>query len=230
MIKFSEMLEDKMIRKMMLLALICMFLIPGAVWAKKEKTVIYTDNVLTDQKYHFTMKVSKDWKVKAMSEPDIERVYLEKKNYSVNQQAKSYGGDYTIPTVLIYAQDFNGTIDDFEALLKKSLEEHRTDNDLIAKLGLLMDADFVGSSDVKLDTLNARHMILKRNYKRVLTSDSFNSGSVQQADKYINDHEVHDLYVLKNGSAIIVIQMYSEREFYQESKIDFDKLINTFKM
>ena len=221
-----------MTRRILQFALLCLMLSPGAIWAKKEKTIVYADSVLTDQKYHFTMTVSKDWKVKSMDEPSIERAYLEKKNYSINQKIKAYGGDYTIPTVLIYAQDFNGTVEDFEALLKKSLEEHNSDNEIISKLGLLRDSDYVIGDDVKVGSHDSHHLLLKRNYHRILSTDPYDNDSkpTKNPDQYINDHEVHELYVFKQDSTLFVIQTYSEREFFQENKVDFDKLIASFKM
>ena len=77
--------------------------------AKKEKTIVVKDTLITDAKYNYSLVVSKNWKAKGFNEPSIERVFLEKKNYSVNPEVKTYGGDYTIPTIVIFAQEFNGT-------------------------------------------------------------------------------------------------------------------------
>jgi hypothetical protein len=221
-----------MARRILQVMILCLILSPAAIWAKKEKTIIYADSILTDQRFHYVMNVSKDWKVRSMTEPSVERAYLEKKNYSIDQKVKSYGGDYTIPTVLVYAQEFNGTAEDFEALLKKSLEEHNSDNEIISRLGLLRDSDFVNSGDVKVGSNEARYLLLKRNYHRVLSSDPYdnNADPTKNPDQYINDHEVHELYVFKQGATLFVIQDYSEREFFQENKVDFDKLIASFKM
>lgn len=90
--------------------------------AKKEKTIVVTDTLITDAKYQFTFAVNKNWKVKGFNEPSIERVFLEKKNYSVNPEIKTYGGDYTIPTIIVFAQEFSGTADDFISLLQASLK------------------------------------------------------------------------------------------------------------
>ncbi len=161
-----------MTRKLILCAVILALFVPAA-YAKKEKTITYKDSVLADGKYGFEMVVTKNWKVKGFNEPSLERVFLEKKNYSVNTDIKTYGGDYTIPTVLVFAQEFNGTVADFEALLRKSLDEHKSDNEIIGKLGLLMDSELVLAGDSVIDSLPVRQLILRRNYKRVLSADAY---------------------------------------------------------
>src|SRR4030067_3215906 len=128
--------------------------------AKKEKTITYGDSLLADNRYGYSMRVTENWKVKGFNEPSIERAFLEKKNYSVNREIQTYGGDYTIPAINIFVQEFNGTLDDFEALLKKSLDEHQSDNEIIRKLGLLRASEFVISGDTEIDSLPARLVML----------------------------------------------------------------------
>jgi hypothetical protein len=53
---------------------------------------------------------------------------------------------------------------------------------------------------------------------------------VQESEEVINDHEVHELFLVKKGDVLYVIQAYSEREFYPENKIDFDPLILSIKL
>jgi hypothetical protein len=201
-------------------------------YAKKEKTVTFKDGVLTDTIFHFSMQVPEIWKVRSFNEPSVERAFLEKKNYSINRKVQTYGGDYTIPTVIIFAQEFNGAAGDFEALLKKSMDEHRSDNEIISKLGILRDSDFIIAGDVIIDSLQGRLVLLKRNYKRVLAKDAYgrSPSPVQESEEVINDHEVHELFLVKKGDVLYVIQAYSEREFYPENKIDFDPLILSIKL
>lgn len=191
-------------------------------FAKKEKTIVVNDTLITDAKYNFTMSVNKNWKVKGFNEPSIERVYLEKKNYSVNPEVKTYGGDYTIPTIVVFAQEFSGSPDDFISILQASLEEHRSDNNIVQKLGLLMDSELVTSGDATIDSIKAKHVILKRNYKRLLAKDAYGGSTdpAQQPEKFINDHEVHELYILKKDNILFVYQAYSEREFYRGENMD----------
>lgn len=204
---------------------------PSAL-AKKEKTALFKDGVLKDLKYNYSLNVSSNWKVKEFKEPSVERAFLEKKNYSVNREVQTYGGDYTIPTVLIYVQEFNGSVGDFEALLKKSVEEHQSNNEVISKLGLLVDGEFVISGDVAIDSTRARQVILKRNYKRLLSADAYGRSTrpTDQPERYINDHEVHEIYLIKKDSLLYIIQAFSEREFYQENKVEFDALILSLKL
>ncbi len=220
-----------MMNRKFLAAIVMIVMLAPFASAKKEKTVIYQDSVITDAKYGYTMVVSDNWKVKPQNEPNLERVYIEKKNYSVNRLIQTYGGDYTIPTVELYATEFSGTPEDFEALLKKSLEEHRSDNEVIPKLGLLADAEFVISGNVKIDSLDALQIIVKRNYKRLLASDAYGrSSEQQQVEKVINDHEVHELFVFKRNNIIFVFHSYCEREFYsKENKDEFEAMAASIK-
>jgi hypothetical protein len=191
--------------------------------AKKEKTIVVSDTLITDAKYHFSMAVSKNWKVNSFNEPSIERVYMEKKNYSVNPEVKTYGGDYTIPTVVVFAQEFSGSMDDFISLLQASLDEHRSDNSIIQKLGLLMDSEMVTSGDAVVDsTIKAKHIILKRNYKRLLAKSAYGGSTdpSQQPEKFINDHEIHELYIFKKDNILFVFQAFCEREFYRQENMD----------
>ncbi|HBC47571.1 MAG TPA: hypothetical protein DEO84_05735 [candidate division Zixibacteria bacterium] len=209
-----------------LMAFMMVAILAPLATAKKEKTITYKDSTLTDAKYGYTMTVSNNWKVRAQTEPSTERAYLEKKNYSVNRMIQTYGGDYTIPTVMLFATDFNGTVEDFEALLVKSLEEHRTDNEIISKLGLLQDSELITSIESRVDSITARQIILKRNYKRLLANDAYGSQSVtQQVEKVINDHEVHEIFAFKKGNTLFVFHAFSEREFYgKENKAEFEAM------
>lgn len=195
--------------------------------AKKNKTASVKDNIATDLKYGWKLTVPDNWKAKNQKEPNVERLYLEKKNYQVNPYIRQYGGDYTVPHIIIYEQPFSGTVDDFENLIKKSLEEHRSDNDIINKLGLLLDSDFIVSSDVNLDDQAARQIYIKRNYKRLLYIPERGGGLTEGREEYINDHEVHEIYLFKKGDNILVFQAYSEREFYEANAVEFQAIVKS---
>lgn len=207
-----------MIKRIMILVLALTLTAPMA-FAKKKKTVEIKNNVITDTTFGWTMSFLDNWKAKALREPNVERVYLIQKNYSVNRNIQVYGGDYTIPTFSIFIQEFNGDVFAFEALLKRCLDEHKSENKIISKMRLLIDSDFITSGNVLIDSMEARQIYIKRNYKRVL--------DIRGSQKYINDHEVHEIYLLKKGSNIYVIQAYSEREFYEENAEEFLTLIQS---
>ncbi len=215
-----------------ILGALAVFVLSSSAIAKKEKTIIQKDTLITDIKYGFSFVVGNNWKVKDFKEPSVERAFLEKKNYSINREAQAFGGDYTIPTILVFAQDFNGTIDDFEALLKKSLDEHVSDNEIIPKLGLLRDSEFITSADLTIDSLPAKQLFLKRAYKRLLSSNPYSSeGRVErQTERYINDHEVHEIYLAKKDNVLYVFQAFCEREFYgKENKDEFQAMAKSFR-
>jgi hypothetical protein len=220
-----------MMARGILAALVMVALSASLAGAKKEKTITYKDGILTDAKYGYTMVVSDNWKVKSLDEPSVERAFIQKKNYSINRMSQTYGGDYTIPTVNLYAMEFDGTPEDFEDLLKTSLEEHRSDNEIIPKLHLLRDGEFVVSGPATIDSTECRQIVLKRNYKRLLANDAYGRYSdQQQVEKVINDYEVHELYVVKRNNILYVFHAYSEREFYsKENKDEFESMAASIK-
>jgi hypothetical protein len=210
-----------MFKKTILLALSVLLLASPAI-AKKNKTITKTDSTVTDTKYGWNMNYTENWKVKDFKEPSIERLYMIKKNYSVNQNLRTYGGDYTIPTFTILIKEFDGTLEDFEAMLKRNLVEHRSDDKLINKLGLARDAEFIVSGEVMIDSTQARQIYVKRNYKRVL--------DVRGRIEYINDHEVHEIYLIKVDNLIYVIQGYCEREFFETNSEEFHRMLDSFRL
>lgn len=231
-----------MLKKLTPVAILCLLIMPAILWAKKEKTVTIKDSLLIDQKYGFSLALSKDWKAEINDEPSIRRVYLEKKIYSIDSRTKALGGEYTIPSVLIYAENFDGTVEDFEALLKQCIHDCKSDNNIISRLGLLTGGGFINSDNAILDTINVRHLLLQRNYYRRLSGQLMSSAH-SRFEKYtqefsphsspyvtIHDYEVHELYIFKWGSTLFVIQTYSEREFFKENKVAFDNLLATFRM
>ena len=210
-----------MFKKTIILAVSILLLASTAI-AKKKKTVDITDDSITDTKFGWSMSYADNWKTKSFKEPDMERLFMTKKNYSVNPNLRTYGGEYTIPTVSIFISEFDGTVDDYEALMKKGLIEHRSDNKMISKLGLFRDSEYIISGDVIVDSTRAKQVIAKRNYKRVLDV----RGQVQ----YINDHEVHEIYIIKVDNFIYMIQMFCEREYYETNALEFHNMLESFQL
>ncbi|OGC91394.1 MAG: hypothetical protein A2W25_04490 [candidate division Zixibacteria bacterium RBG_16_53_22] len=219
-------------KKVVMFVGLVFLVLASSALAKKEKTVTRQDTVVTDSKYGYSFVVDNNWKVKDFKEPSVERAFLEKKNYSVNREAQAFGGDYTIPTVVIFAQEFNGAVGDFEALLRKSLDEHSSDNEIIQKLNLLRDSEYVISNDLVIDSKPARQVFLKRNYKRLLSPNAYSSESrvERQAERFINDHEVHELFLIKIDNMLYVFQAFCEREFFaKENRDEFESIANSLK-
>lgn len=204
-------------------------LLASVAQAKKNKTASIEDNIATDLKYGWQIDVPDNWKAKNLKEPSVERLFMEKRNYLVNPYVETYGGQYTIPRIMIYVQEFSGSERDFEALLKKSLVEHRSDNAIISRIGLLRDGEFIISGEVLLDSLPALQVYAKRNYKRVLLiPDRSSFGNDRQ--EYINDHEVHEIYIIKKDNLIYVFRAYCEREFYESNAAEFQSILRSFDL
>lgn len=222
--------EDRVFKRVFYCILAVIFMVSTAD-AKRQKTAEIKDKTATDLKYGWSLPIPDNWKAKNRKEPDVERLFLEKKNYLVNPYVERYGGDYTIPRVVIFVQEFNGSYDDFEALLLKSLEEHKTDNEIISKLDLLRDAEYIASGDLMLDSLLIRQIYVKRNYQRVLGIPQSGGGGMLEdvVEEYINDHEVHEIYLIKLENFIMVFQAYSEREFYETNAEKFQELLKSIR-
>lgn len=215
--------------KKTLFVFLSIVLVAVTAQGKKDKTARIKDNIATDLKYGWQINVPDNWKAKNLKEPSVERLFMEKRNYLVNPYVETYGGQYTIPRIMIYVQEFGGSERDFEALIKKSLVEHRSDNAIISRMGLLRDGEFIVSGEVLIDSLPAFQVYAKRNYKRVLViPDRSGSGSATQ--EYINDHEVHEIYLIKKENLIYVFQAYCEREFYESNAEEFQSIVRSLQL
>ncbi len=218
--------------KKTLYVFISIILVVAVAQAKKNKTAKIKDNIAIDLKYGWQIKVRDNWKAKSLREPSVERLFMEKKNYLVNPYVDMYDAEYTIPRAMIYVQEFSGSEKDFEALIKISLLEHRSDNAIIRKMGLLRDSEFIISGDVLIDTIHALQALqvyVKRTYERVLVIPD-RSGFGSPREQYINDHEVHEIYIMKKENLIYVFQAYCEREFYESNADEFQSMIRTFEI
>ena len=209
-----------------LFAVLIFTMVFSVAQAKKRKTAVVKDNIAADTTFGWTMAIPKNWKTKSFKEPSVERLFLQKKNYMVNSSVQSYGGDYTVPEVVVYIQEFEGTTTDLENLIKKSTEEHRSDNSIVSKLGLLKDSDFIISGDVSVNSMLVRQIYLKRKYTRIIIVPD---GTVNGKEKIINDHEVHEIYLMKRGNDLIVFQAYCEREFYDVNGPEFQSLFKSIE-
>lgn len=205
------------------------FLIAVVAQAKKNKTARVKDNIATDLKYGWQIKVQDNWKAKTLKEPNVERLFMEKRNYLVNPYVETYDGEYTIPRAMIYVQEFSGSEKDFEALIKKSIIEHRSDNAIISKMGLLRDSEFIISGEVLIDSISALQVFAKRTYERLLVIPD-RRGFRDPSEQYINDHEVHEIYIIKKENLIYVFQAYCEREFYENNADEFQSMIRSFEL
>ena len=124
-------------------AIIAMLVIPAA--AKKTKTAIYKDGVLTDQKLNYTMEVPDNWKVKTYKEsedePAVLRVLMSKKNYNINREVEELDGDYIIPEIQIYARQDTMSPEGFLEKLKTAVDMRNSSDDIITQMSLVMEGE-----------------------------------------------------------------------------------------
>ncbi len=216
----------------LVLVLIAALNIPAL--AKKQKTAVFKDNVLSDQKLNFTLEVPKNWKVKTFKEEPEElsilRAVFLKKNYKINKEVKELGGDFTIPEIQIYARMDEMTPMEFLEILKKDIKSHNSEDDIITKLNLILSGEFLGKEEIELDGIPAIHALFKRKYTRRLQGDPSDPRYRQYGGLIIrSEHDVHDVYILKRNDYLIVIQFFSEREFYPPNRDEFTKILSSLK-
>lgn len=202
--------------------------------AKKQKTAVFKDNILNDQKLNFTLEVPRNWKVKTFKEkpeePAILRAILLKKNYKINKEVKELGGDFTIPEIQIYARLDEMTPVEFIEALKKDIKSHDSEDDIITKLNLILSGEFLGKEEIELDGMPVTHALFKRNYTRRLQGDPSDPQYRQYGGIIIrSEHDVHEVFILKQQGYLVVIQGFSEREFYPQNREEFAKIFNSLK-
>jgi hypothetical protein len=208
------------VRFFLVLTLVTALTMPAL--AKKQKTAVFKDNVLNDQKLNFTLEIPE--------EPAILRAVLLKKNYKINKEVKELGGDFTIPEIQIYARLDEMTPAEFRETLEKNIQSHNSEDDIITKLNLILSGEFLGKEDIELDGIPAIHALFKRNYTRRLQGDPSDPRYRQYGGVIIrSEHDVHEVLILKQQDYLVVIHGFSEREFYPQNREEFAKIFNSLK-
>lgn len=202
--------------------------------AGKQKTAEFKDSILGDNKLNYTLEVPKNWKVKTFKEkpekPEILRAILLKKNYKINNEVKEFNGDFTIPEIQIYARLDEMTAEEFLETLKKDVQSHNSGDDIITQLNLILSGEFVGKEEIEIDSVPAIHTLFKRNYTRRLQGEPYDPRYRQHGGLIIRyEHDVHEVYVCKHQGYLIVIQGFSEREFYPQNREEFAKIFSSLK-
>lgn len=214
-------------------ALIAMLVIPAA--AKKTKTATNENGVLTDQRIGYTMEVPDNWKVKTYKEsednPAVLRVLMSQKNYQINREVEELDGDYIIPEIQVYARQDTMSPEGFLEKLKNAVELRNSGDDIISQLGLVMEGEFVQSGEAELGGLPVIVAYFKRNWERHLQADPGDPRYRHTGGLIVREtHDIHEVYILKHGGDLIVIQGLCEAEFYHNILMaEFGKIIGSLK-
>lgn len=207
-------------------------IICGPVWAGKIPTAELKNDTLQVFGPNFSLEVQKNWKVKTFKEkadePDVLKAMLRQKNFQINQEAKNYGGDYTIPEIQIFARKDTLSAGKFIERLINDVNLRSSDDNIINSLNLLLAGEYVTTQQVNLGGQPTFQAFFKRNWERHMTADPGDPHYRQHGGLIVRPvNDVNEIYALNYQGYLIVIQAYAEFEFYQTVKEEIDKLLLT---
>ena len=212
--------------------LVAVMAIPSA--AGKVKTAKFKDNVLTEQRYNYTMNVLDNWKVKTFKEKDEKRKLLRalilQKTYRIHQAAKDLDADFTIPEIQIYARPDTTSPMTYLEQLRNDVKGHRSEDEITNQLNLILSGEFVGMQETILDNISTIQAVFKRQWRRELQADEDDNRYRQYGGLVVRDvHDVHEVYILNYNGCLYVIQAFAENEFYPMVKEEFREIIASIK-
>ncbi|MCD6161479.1 MAG: hypothetical protein J7K40_03580 [candidate division Zixibacteria bacterium] len=223
-----------MIRCKYLIAVILIMLLAVPSIAKKVKTASNKDNILTDLRYHYTMDILKNWKIKTFKEkeekPEVLRALLIQKNYRVNKEAKNLDADFTRPEIQIFARKDNITIEEFAELLKTDVKAHNSKDEIINQLNLLLSGEYIDMQTIEFGGEKAAQMFFKRRWERILQGDPEDPRYRHSGGRIVRDViDVQEIYILNHNGNLIVIQACSEFEFYDTLKNEIFNIVSSIE-
>lgn len=214
--------------------LVFLMVLPAVSSAKKTGKIVddslYVDNLLGIQ-----VTAAHGWKIKVFREKkkkrNIQRAVIVKKNFKINSLVRELHGDYTIPTVTIFADSTNMTIEQYGDMILDQLYKVNSDNEILLNTELLSETDFIDSITVKVNGLDSKRIQFKHRYKRFLDTSGRDvnwerNGGVQ----LMQDFNIIDLAIFKKGDWVILLYAVCEREFYQLNKRAIEYMLGSLKV
>jgi hypothetical protein len=223
-------LGGKMKRVNVFVPLMLILIMAAPSPAGKTKTAIHKNDLLTDQRYPYSMKVLENWKTKTFKEkaeePELFRAMVQQKNYRINQEAKDFDADFTIPEIQIYIRPDTISASAFMEQLKNDVKWHRSEDDIINKLNLILSGEYVGMQETELGGVPAVQAIFKRKWKRELQTDPEDPRYRQYGGLIVRDvHDVHEVYIISLNGTLYAIQAVAENEFYSMIREEFHEMV-----
>ncbi|MBD3233441.1 MAG: hypothetical protein GF315_06920 [candidate division Zixibacteria bacterium] len=192
------------------------------------------DSIYIDNRLDFSVEFPEGWKLKRLKDKDDEtnyqRLIATKKNFKVNQTIKRMGGEYTIPTVTIFADSTDLSIEEYSRWLIDQLYTVTSKSEIVLSTELLSDTDLLDSVMVHANKMDSKRLQFKHKYKRFLdTSGRDVNWQRDGGVKLIQDYNIIEVALYKHNDWLIMLYAVCEREFYQLNKMDFQTVFNSLR-
>jgi hypothetical protein len=197
--------------------------------AKKANTGKVEKNVYTDSRFGFQITSLPNWKVKTQKEPSSLRVALTQKNYKISTASGASPFTTTIPTILILADTTSLSLAEVESCLFQKCEKLKNRDDYLIKLDLILNSETLGSGDVTVADLPARMHTLQQKYTRAVEDIRERSSSPSGGTVLIEDFLAGHVILFKKGNNLYIVQFSCEREFFDPTNEEFQKIIKSWK-
>ncbi|GEM_PF-5157832 len=222
-------------RKFLIPFMLVFLMVLPAVSSAKKTGKIVDDSLYVDNLLGIQVTAAHGWKIKVFREKkkkrNIQRAVIVKKNFKINSLVRELHGDYTIPTVTIFADSTNMTIEQYGDMILDQLYKVNSDNEILLNTELLSETDFIDSITVKVNGLDSKRIQFKHRYKRFLDTSGRDvnwerNGGVQ----LMQDFNIIDLAIFKKGDWVILLYAVCEREFYQLNKRAIEYMLGSLKV
>jgi len=223
------------LRKFLIPFMLVFLMVLPAVSSAKKTGKIVDDSLYVDNLLGIQVTAAHGWKIKVFREKkkkrNIQRAVIVKKNFKINSLVRELHGDYTIPTVTIFADSTNMTIEQYGDMILDQLYKVNSDNEILLNTELLSETDFIDSITVKVNGLDSKRIQFKHRYKRFLDTSGRDvnwerNGGVQ----LMQDFNIIDLAIFKKGDWVILLYAVCEREFYQLNKRAIEYMLGSLKV
>ncbi|MBD3169633.1 MAG: hypothetical protein GF307_09135 [candidate division Zixibacteria bacterium] len=201
----------------------------------KKTGKVYDDSIFVDTRLEYEFRVPEGWNIKTQKDKgdnyNYERVVVVKKNYKVNRTVRQLHGDFTIPTVTVFADSTSKTVEEYSRYLLDNLKKVTSKDEILLSTQLLEDTELLDSFMVDYNGIISKRLQLKNSYKRFL--DTSRRDVNWQRDggvKLIQDFNIIDIVIFKKNDWIIMMYAVCEREFYQLNRKAFVQIFNSMDL
>ena len=221
-------------KKCLLILIITIILLPlDHVFAARTGKV-YDDSVFVDKRLGYQITSSEGWDIKPQRDkkkkPNYQRVVLVKKNFKIDPIVRELHGEFTIPTITVFADSNGMSIDEYTGHILDQLYQVTSKDQILLNTELLSDTDMIDSFTAELGEVTSKRLQFIHRYKRFLdtTGRDINwqrNGGV----KLIQNFNIIDICIFKRGDWVIMLYAVCERQFYQLNRAAVVNVFNSMR-